>query len=79
MGMGHIAVVTEIPAVSIFKVKWLPSDLRYRTTDCWQHLCITHKGGVFFMKKYNRVWLDGTCTKHGLACVWSKILQRDSL
>lgn len=83
MDMGHIAVVTEIPAVTIFKVNWLPSDLRYGTTDCWQHLCITHKGGVFFVIKCNRAWLDGTgqdmCTKHGLARVWSKVLQRDSL
>jgi hypothetical protein len=53
MDMRHNAVVTEIPAVSIFKVKLLPSDLwyRYRTMDWWQHLCITHKGEAFFCDK----------------------------
>ena len=83
--MGHIAVVTEIPAVFIFKVKLLPSDLRYRyrIMDWWQHFCITHKGGAFFLIKCNRVWLagtgQGTFTKHGLACVWSKVLQWNAL
>ena len=56
---------------------------RYRNTDWWQHLRITHKGGEFFVIKCNRIWLagtgQGTCTKYGLACVWSKILQWDFL
>ena len=67
--------------------RWSDYPVTYGTgtepQDWWQQLCITHKGGAFFCDKCNRVWLAGsgqdTCTKHGLACVWSKVLQWDSL